>query len=64
MTMPRKFLAGLGLAAFLWLAPAASAQPPAPEAATEESDDSLYGYIGTGLLSAMAIFAVCRSARR
>ena len=64
MKPPKKSLAGLGVAAFLWLAPSADAQPPAPEAAAEESDDSLYGYVGTGLLAAMAMFAICKSARR
>jgi hypothetical protein len=66
--MPR-ILAPLALLAALLLAapaPARAQQEEAPAAAEGESSggDSWYGYVGTGLLSAMVLFIVCKSARR
>lgn len=64
------------LPAALLLGLALAAPPPAVLAQEENAEstdnaeggtskgDPLYGYIGTGLLAAVAIFAVCKSARR
>jgi hypothetical protein len=46
----------------------ASAQPPAAEEAAPAEGESggsmYYGYIGTGILAAGIVFAICKTARR
>ena len=61
----------LGIAASPWLAPdvtgptAAFAQAPAAEGSGEASEGRPFdGYFATGCLAGLAIFVVCKSARR
>jgi hypothetical protein len=64
----KRILATLSLALLLALIPATSfaqdAGAPPGEEGGGSSGDPLYGYVGTAFFAALAMFAVCKSARR
>jgi hypothetical protein len=70
MSLLGRTIASLALALTLGLAltPApARAQAPEPPAEAEGGEskgDPLYGYVGTAFIAALALFIVCKSARR
>jgi LPXTG-motif cell wall-anchored protein len=62
--MTRRSAAWL-VALFLAITPAAWGQEEAPpEEGTGSSGNPLYGYMGTAVLAAGAIFVLCKSSRR
>jgi hypothetical protein len=58
---PLALLMALGLCAG---SPSARAQEEAVPSEEGGKGDPLYGYIATGVLAGLAIFAVCKSSRR
>jgi hypothetical protein len=70
MTRPKRLLAPLALLAALSLAPPGPARaqdvPPPMDAPQDgnSNGEPWYGYATFGLLACVAIFAVCKSARR